>query len=95
MIYEIAEFELNNGVSVEEFLEIDARFQEEFAYQIPGLLRRTTARGETGTWIVINLWDNADSANGARNVTAGRDALEKMHQVINFDTHKVARYTML
>lgn len=45
------------------FLTADRRLQEEFAYQQPGLLRRTTARGEDGGWIVIDLWRSAADAD--------------------------------
>ena len=37
-------------------LALDRRLQTEVAYQQPGLLRRTTARGEDGSWLVIQLW---------------------------------------
>ena len=39
------------------FAEADARYQQEVAYQQPGLLRRTTARADDGEWIVITIWD--------------------------------------
>lgn len=45
------------------FLAADRRVQEEFAYQQPGLLRRTTARAEDGGWIVIDLWRSAADAD--------------------------------
>ena len=45
------------------FLAADRRVQEEFAYQQPGLLRRTTACGEDGGWIVIDLWRSAADAD--------------------------------
>ena len=46
-----------------EFLAADRSLQEDFAYQQPGLLRRTTARGENGGWIVIDLWSSAAEAD--------------------------------
>lgn len=56
-------FHLGPGTAEEEFLAADRRLQEEFAYHQPGLLRRTTARGEDGGWIVIDLWRSAADAD--------------------------------
>lgn len=56
-------FRLDPGTAEEEFLAADRRLQENFAYQQPGLLRRTTARGEDGGWIVIDLWRSAADAD--------------------------------
>ncbi|MGH3157269.1 MAG: hypothetical protein ACRDNF_11925 [Streptosporangiaceae bacterium] len=60
---EIMRFHLGPGTAEEEFLAADRRLQEEFAYHQPGLLRRTTARGEDGGWIVIDLWRSAADAD--------------------------------
>jgi len=56
-------FRLPPGADEAAFLAADRRLQEEFAYQQPGLLRRTTARGEDGRWIVIDLWRSAADAD--------------------------------
>lgn len=92
MLIENATFKLVDGISTEEFLAIDARFQEEFAYQQKGLLRRTTARSEDGTWLVMNLWDSRESADAPKNVEHCKDVLEDMHRCIDFATHKVERF---
>lgn len=60
---EIMRVRLAPGVDETEFLKIDKTFQEEFAYQQAGLLRRTTARGANGTWIVIDLWRSEADAD--------------------------------
>lgn len=56
-------FRLAPGGDEAAFLAADRRVQEDFAYQQPGLLRRTTARGQDGTWIVIDLWRSAADAD--------------------------------
>ena len=43
----------------------DARMQTDFAYQQPGMLRRTTARGDGGEWCVVTLWESAAAAANA------------------------------
>lgn len=60
---EFMEFCLREGVDEEAFLSCDKRLQTEFAYQQPGLLRRTTARGGDGRWVVIDLWASAEAAD--------------------------------
>jgi hypothetical protein len=55
-------FRLAAGQNEAEFLQADKALQEEFAYQQPGMLRRTTARGAAGDWLVVDLWASvADS----------------------------------
>lgn len=63
---EITRFRLVDGVDEEQFLRADRDLQEQFAYQQPGLLRRTTARDGEGNWVVLDLWrSDADAAAGA------------------------------
>ena len=95
MLIVTAVFSLVDGVSEEDFLAADARFQEEFAYQLKGHLRRTTARGENGTWLVMSMFDSAESFAAAGNATVGLDAVENMHRYIDFSTHRVETFTTL
>lgn len=60
---ELMRFRLAPGRDMAEFLAADRRVQEDFAYHQPGLLRRTTARAEDGSWIVIDLWRSAADAD--------------------------------
>jgi len=60
---EIMRFRLAPAVGEAAFLAADRAVQEEFAYAQPGLLRRTTARGPDGGWIVIDLWRSAQDAD--------------------------------
>jgi hypothetical protein len=62
-VIEIMRFRLPPGADEAAFLAADRRIQEEFAYHQPGLLRRTTARGQDGGWIVIDLWRSAADAD--------------------------------
>lgn len=56
-------FRLAQGCDEAKFIAADRRLQQEFAYQQPGLLRRTTARGADGDWVVIDLWRSAADAD--------------------------------
>lgn len=62
LVIEIMRFRLAPETGEATFLAADRRVQEEFAYHQPGLLRRTTARGEGGGWVVIDLWRSAADA---------------------------------
>jgi len=62
-VIEIMRFRLSAGVDEGAFLAADRALQEDFAYQQPGLLRRTTARGDDGAWIVIDLWRTEEDAD--------------------------------
>jgi len=62
-VIEILRFRLSPGADEEAFLAADRWLQTEFAYQQPGMLRRTTARGDDGSWIVIDLWRSAVDAD--------------------------------
>jgi hypothetical protein len=62
-VIEILRFRLAAGADEAEFLAADRRLQREFASHQPGLLRRTTARGSNGNWIVIDRWRSAADAD--------------------------------
>ncbi len=60
---EILRFRLPPGGDEAAFLAADRRVQDEFASQQPGLVGRTTARSDDGSWIVIDLWRSAADAD--------------------------------
>jgi hypothetical protein len=62
-VIEIMRFRLPPGADEAAFLAADRRVQQDFACQQPGLFRRTTARGEDGGWIVIDVWRSAADAD--------------------------------
>jgi hypothetical protein len=64
-VIEILRFRLAGGVDEAAFVAADKRVQAEFAYQQPGLVRRTTARGDDGDWIVVDIWRNESDADAA------------------------------
>lgn len=66
VVIETMTFRLADGADEAAFLAVDKRLQSDFAYQQPGLLRRTTARGvgsHTGEWVVIDLWGSVADAD--------------------------------
>src|SRR4051812_13434636 len=65
-LIETMTFKLREGADETAFLAVDQRLQSDFAYQQPGIIRRTIAPGRgahTGEWIVIDLWSQASHAD--------------------------------
>ena len=95
MIIETMTFRLRTVSDEEAFLEADKRLQTEFAYQQPGLVRRTTARGEgdlAREWIVVDLWETAEAAD-ACNERWGNDLMAQAFMAhVDPDSIEVRRY---
>jgi hypothetical protein len=73
LIIENLTFQLAPGVDEGAFLTADAAVQTEFYSPLPGFVRRTTARGDGGEWLVATFWGTAVEADGAA-VLARTDA---------------------
>lgn len=68
MLVEVVTFRV--GIDDSEFENVNARFQEDVAYQTPGLARRTVGRGDDGSWVDVRLWssDEVPTLTGDRSV---------------------------
>jgi hypothetical protein len=64
-VIEIVTFRLAPGADEKQFRDADQRAQTEFVYGRPGALRRTTARGSDGAWLVVTLWGSAHDADAS------------------------------
>ena len=62
---EIMTFRLAPGSDETGFEAADRKVQTQFAYQQPGLVRRTAARNADGGWVVITLWQSEEDADAA------------------------------
>ena len=60
----VTTFELGDGVESDAFVEADSRYQQDVAYQQPGLGRRTTSvgQGTPASWCIIEWWVDEDHA---------------------------------
>ena len=73
-------------------VELDERFQQEVAYQAPGLRRRTTAASSDGHWLIVTVWRNraaatagprlADSALGREMLTMIEDLAVEFYDTV-------------
>ena len=92
---EILRFRLRTGADEESFVAADKLLQSEFAYQQPGLLRRTTARGEGSEWVVLSLWDTPDSADAGDTLQAHDGACRAFRSFIDPGTVRSDRFVEL
>ena len=88
-------FRLAAGSDEESFRAADRRVQTDFAYRQPGLVRRTTARGEDGGWIVIDLWRSAEHADEGSRRWDGDPVAAAFMSFVDIDSVRIRRYATL
>jgi hypothetical protein len=93
MVIELMQFRLLPEASVDEFLTADHRLQTEFAYQQPGLLRRTTARGNDGEWVVIDHWRSAELAYACSEQWEHDEIAQAFMRFVDSASVRVQRYS--
>ena len=76
MLVEVVTFRV--GIDDAEFENVNARFQEDVAYQTPGLARRTVGRGDDGSWVDVRLW----SSDEVSALVGDRSAIEEWNKSI-------------
>src|SRR5580765_7064324 len=94
-VIETLTFRLRDGADEEAFLAVDQRLQSEFAYQQPGLVRRTIARGQgaqKGEWVVVDLWGDADSADACAQRWDADALAQQFMSFVDKDSVDVRRY---
>ncbi|HEX2849503.1 MAG TPA: hypothetical protein VHN98_03085 [Acidimicrobiales bacterium] len=94
-VIETMTFRLAAGADEQAFREADARVQTEFAYSQRGLARRTTARGSSGEWIVIDLWYSEADADACDERWAADPVARSFMALVDPATVRTARYTTL
>jgi len=91
-VIESLTFRLRGDADDVAFLLADKRLQSEFAYRQRGLVRRTTARGEDGDWLVLTLWDGPASADAGDPMRSEDDACREFRSHIDPDSVSVERF---
>jgi hypothetical protein len=74
-VLEIHTFALQQGMSAAEFRALDERMQEWCYLNRPGIARRTTAKDDNGSYVVVTLFESADQAT--QSFLSSTDALVK------------------
>lgn len=88
-------FDLVDGADVDAFLAADKRVQTDFAYQQPGLLRRTTARADGGSWLVLDLWSSAEAADACDDRWKSDPVAQEFMAFVDPATVRTARFEEL
>jgi hypothetical protein len=91
-VIELLVFNLKDGADEAAFLACDRRVQVEFAYQQPGLLRRTTARGERGSWAVLDIWSSAEAGDACDARWAEDPLAQEFMSFVDPATVRTARF---
>jgi len=73
----------------------DERLQTDFAYQQPGLRRRTTARDDEGRWCVVSLWSSQDEAVAAEAAAKTNEVAQEFWSLVDSDSVSLQRFTLL
>lgn len=93
MLIEITTFRLADGADENAFLDADSRIQTEFIPNLPGFVRRTTARGEE--WLVVTLWGSESDALAAEELALTDPVVRVFDALVDASTVRTARYTTL
>lgn len=97
-VIETMTFRLVPGADEAVFLAVDKRLQSDFAYQQPGLMRRTTARGlgdRAGEWVVVDLWRTTEDADAAAARWDDDPTARELMSLVDAATVDVRRYADL
>jgi hypothetical protein len=95
VVIELMQFRLLPGTDDNDFLAADRRVQTEFAYQQPGLLRRTTARGNTGAWLVIDYWRSDHDADACAERWEQDQIAQSFMNLLDRSSVRVQRFSTL
>jgi hypothetical protein len=79
---EVSRFRLSTGTLAEDFLERNALYQQRFAYQQNGLLRRTLASGLDGEWIAITWWRSMRDARASAAAALTSDVADEFNSLL-------------
>jgi hypothetical protein len=79
---EVSKFRLRGDTRPEDFLERNADFQQHFAYQQSGLLRRTVASGLDGEWIAITWWRSMQDARKSASEALTSPVASEFHTLL-------------
>ncbi len=93
-VLEIETFSIAPGIDADEFRALDEAMQEWCYLNRPGLARRTTARGDNGTYVVVTLFGDASQAD-AHYFRVSHDVVTAWNAAIVESSRSVAVYSLL
>jgi secreted protein with Ig-like and vWFA domain len=94
-VVETQTFRLADDADEAAFLAADRRVQDEFVWRQPGFVRRTTATGADGEWLVVVLWQSLEQAEAAQTAFKTDAAAADFMTLVDGASVRIARYTTL
>jgi hypothetical protein len=94
-VIEVTTFRLRAGVEETDFFTLDKAVQEEFIAAHPGFLRRTTARGNDGRWLVVTLWTGETEADHSATLAVDDPVVGAFMAALDPTSVESARYRTL
>lgn len=94
-VVETLTFRLAADTDEAAFLDADRRVQTEFVPNLPGFMRRTTARGRDGEWLVVVLWSSESDAEAASKLAKDHPATNAFDALVDASTAEMKRYSTL
>jgi hypothetical protein len=95
MVIENETFRLVGGADEAAFLTADKRLQTEFIPNHAGFVRRTTARGAGGDWLVVTLWGTAADADASAELADSDPVVAEFRSFVDAASVQRARYESL
>ncbi len=93
-VLEVETFTLTSGTDSVAFRNLDEQMQEWCYVNRPGLARRTTARNDDGTYVVITLFGDASQAD-ATYFTNTNQVVSAWSAAITESSRSIAVYSLL
>ena len=93
-VLEVETFTLAAGVDAVAFRALDEQMQEWCYINRPGLARRTTARSENGSYVVITLFGEASQADSSYYKNTD-DVVTTWSAAVTESSRSVAVYSLL
>jgi hypothetical protein len=93
-VLEVETFTLNPGVDAATFRALDEAMQEWCYLNRPGLARRTTARADDNTYVVITLFETAEQSQ-PKYYTAAHPVVVAWSAAIAESSRKTTVYSLL
>jgi hypothetical protein len=89
---EIVEFELQDGVERDRFIEQNKQVERDFVAQQPGFVDRETGFNEEGKVVVVLHWESPDAAQGSMDKFESAPETQDFTKLIDMSTFKMTRY---
>ncbi len=93
-VIQIVRFHLNKGVQDDAFRALNARFQQEVAPKLPGLVRREATVSDDGEWMLVLRYTDMESAHKAGRSDTG-DVSRTFMAMIDMSTMSASFYTIV